>query len=292
MISTMNEIMKCIEDNDTIIIHRHVRPDPDAYGSQLGLKYYIQQKFPQKQVFAVGEAESSLSFIGELDNIDDKTYQDALVIVCDTANAPRIDDERYSTGRKLIKIDHHPAVDQYGDINDEAIVNKDIASVLYLGIVGDTGRFLFNNTSEHTMEIAGKLIGHDIDHNALLNKMMEKDPKMLPFQGYVLQHFELMDDGFCQVKITEDVLEQFGIQPNEASQFVNTIADIKGLKIWVFAVDEGSEIRCRLRSKGQLIINDIAQDFGGGGHPNASGVSVNSWDEFEQLAKALRTKLN
>ena len=51
---------------------------------QLGLKYYIQQKFPQKQVFAVGEAESSLSFIGELDNIDDKTYQDALVIVCDT----------------------------------------------------------------------------------------------------------------------------------------------------------------------------------------------------------------
>ncbi|MFN1771757.1 pApA hydrolase Pde2 [Staphylococcus aureus] len=313
MISTLNEIMKCIEDNDTIIIHRHVRPDPDAYGSQLGLKYYIQQKFPQKQVFAVGEAESSLSFIGELDNIDDKTYQDALVIVCDTANAPRIDDERYSTGRKLIKIDHHPAVDQYGDINlvntnasstseiiydlishfnDEAIVNKDIASVLYLGIVGDTGRFLFNNTSEHTMEIAGKLIGHDIDHNALLNKMMEKDPKMLPFQGYVLQHFELMDDGFCQVKITEDVLEQFGIQPNEASQFVNTIADIKGLKIWVFAVDEGNEIRCRLRSKGQLIINDIAQDFGGGGHPNASGVSVDSWDEFEQLATALRTKLN
>ena len=46
----------------------------------------------------MGEAESSLSFIGELDNIDDKTYQDALVIVCDTANAPRIDDERYSTG--------------------------------------------------------------------------------------------------------------------------------------------------------------------------------------------------
>lgn len=138
--------------------------DPDAYGSQLGLKYYIQQKFPQKQVFAVGEAESSLSFIGELDNIDDKTYQDALVIVCDTANAPRIDDERYSTGRKIIKIDRHPAVDRYGDINlvntnasstseiiydlishfnDEAIVNKDIASVLYLGIVGDTGRFLF-----------------------------------------------------------------------------------------------------------------------------------------------------
>ena len=50
--------------------------------------------------------------------------------------------------------------------------------------------------------------------------MTEKDPKMLPFQGYVLQHFELMDDGFCKVKITEDVLEQFGIQPNEASSLL------------------------------------------------------------------------
>ncbi|UMT79828.1 bifunctional oligoribonuclease/PAP phosphatase NrnA [Staphylococcus roterodami] len=313
MINTMNEIMKCVEENDTIIILRHVRPDPDAYGSQLGLKYYLQQKFPQKHIYAVGEPEPSLSFIGQLDIIDDSTYQEALVIVCDTANAPRIDDNRYELGNKLIKIDHHPAIDQYGDINyvntdasstseiicdlishfnDDAIINKDIASVLYLGIVGDTGRFLFNNTSEHTMEIAGKLISHNIDHNALLNKMMEKDPKMLPFQGYVLQHFELMADGFCQVKITQEVLEEFGIQPNEASQFVNTIADIKGLKIWVFAVDEGTEIRCRLRSKGQLVINDVAQDFGGGGHPNASGVSVNNWDEFEQLAKALRAKIN
>ncbi len=54
MISTLNEIMKCIEDNDTIIIHRHVQPDPDAYGSQLGLKYYIQQKFPQKAILCSG----------------------------------------------------------------------------------------------------------------------------------------------------------------------------------------------------------------------------------------------
>ncbi len=96
------------------------------------------------------------------------------------------------------------------------------------------------------MEIAGKLIGHDIDHNALLNKMMERTQKCCRSR-LCFTTFELMDDGFCQVKITEDVLEQFGIQPNEASQFVNTIADIKGLKIWVFAVDEGNEIRCRLR---------------------------------------------
>ncbi|MFE8917102.1 DHH family phosphoesterase [Staphylococcus pasteuri] len=308
----MNDIMKEIESTDKVIIHRHVRPDPDAYGSQLGLKYYLTLKFPDKEIYAVGEAEESLNFIGTFDQVEDETYQDALVIVCDTANAPRIDDQRYALGARVLKIDHHPAVDQYGEINlvntnasstseiiydmilhfnDESIINADVARVLYLGIVGDTGRFLFNNTTQHTMEIAGRLIGFPFDHNAELNKMSEKDPRLMPFQGYVLQNFELFEDGYCQVRITKDVLEQFNIKSNEASQFVNTIADIRGLKIWMFGVDEGDQIRCRLRSKGQFVINDVASDFGGGGHPNASGVSVYSWEEFDLLAKALRQKL-
>jgi len=308
----MNDIMKEIESTDKVIIHRHVRPDPDAYGSQLGLKYYLKLKFPDKEIYAVGEAEESLNFIGTFDQIEDETYQDALVIVCDTANAPRIDDQRYALGARVLKIDHHPAIDQYGEINlvntnasstseiiydmilhfnDESIINADVARVLYLGIVGDTGRFLFNNTTQHTMEIAGRLIGFPFDHNAELNKMSEKDPRLMPFQGYVLQNFELFEDGYCQVRITKDVLEQFNIKSNEASQFVNTIADIRGLKIWMFGVDEGDQIRCRLRSKGQFVINDVASDFGGGGHPNASGVSVYSWEEFDLLAKALRQKL-
>ncbi len=308
----MNDIMKEIESTDKVIIHRHVRPDPDAYGSQLGLKYYLKLKFPDKEIYAVGEAEESLNFIGTFDQIEDETYQDALVIVCDTANAPRIDDQRYALGARVLKIDHHPAVDQYGEINlvntnasstseiiydmilhfnDESIINAEVARVLYLGIVGDTGRFLFNNTTQNTMEIAGRLIGFPFDHNAELNKMSEKDPRLMPFQGYVLQNFELIEDGYCQVRITKDVLEQFNIKSNEASQFVNTIADIRGLKIWMFGVDEGDQIRCRLRSKGQFVINDVASDFGGGGHPNASGVSVYSWEEFDLLAKALRQKL-
>ncbi|MCQ9278044.1 DHH family phosphoesterase [Staphylococcus borealis] len=312
MVEIFNEIMNKIKEANTIIIHRHVRPDPDAYGSQLGLKLYLERKFPEKNIYATGEGEPSLSFIGELDTVEDNVYNDALVIVCDTANAPRIDDQRYANGQALIKIDHHPAIDQYGEINyvnteasstseiifdfithfnDLSIIDEHVARVLYLGIVGDTGRFLFSNTSTHTMEVASQLLAFPFNHNAELNKMSEKDPKLMPFQGYILQHFELSDSHeYCQIRITNDVLKQFNIQPNEASQFVNTVADISGLKIWMFGVDEGDQIRCRIRSKG-ITINDIANQFGGGGHPNASGVSVYSWDEFEDLAQALRQKL-
>ena len=141
------------------------------------------------------------------------------------------------------------------------------------------------------MEVASQLLAYPFNHNVELNKMSEKDPKLMPFQGYILQNFELSDSHeYCQIKITNDVLKQFDIQPNEASQFVNTVADISGLKIWMFGVDEGDQIRCRIRSKG-ITINDVANQFGGGGHPNASGVSVYSWDEFEELAQALRQKL-
>ncbi|GEP81048.1 DHH family protein [Staphylococcus kloosii] len=311
MTEIFNEIMEEIEQYETIIIHRHVRPDPDAYGSQLGLQGYLKAKFPHKNIYAVGEREPSLDFIGTFDDIKDEVYQEALVIVCDTANSPRVSDSRYNLGQKLIKIDHHPAVDQYGDLNyvnteasstseiisdfinyfnDFSIIDGSIARLLYIGIVGDTGRFLFNNTTPHTMEVASQLLTFDFNHNEELNNLAEKDPKLLPFQGYVLQNFDLNEHGFCKVIITTEVLEQFNIAANEASLFVNTIADIKGLKIWLFAVDEGNEIRCRIRSKG-IVINDVASDFGGGGHPNASGVSVDSWETFEKLATALNNKL-
>ena len=76
-----------------------------------------------KKYHATG-SEPSLSFIGDLDEIDDSVYSDALVIVCDTANAPRIDDQRYLNGQSLIKIDH-PATDQYGNVN---FVNTEASS--------------------------------------------------------------------------------------------------------------------------------------------------------------------
>src|SRR5690606_1184278 len=108
-------ILKTITEFDTIIIHRHVRPDPDAYGSQCGLAEILIASFPTKHVFVVGEDEPSLLFLKEMDKIPDEIYADALVIVCDTANQGRISDTRYKQGKKLIKIDHHPNDDPYGD---------------------------------------------------------------------------------------------------------------------------------------------------------------------------------
>src|SRR6056297_2028776 len=102
------ELNELIKEHNTIIIHRHKRPDPDAYGSQMGLKHIIKNSYPDKNVYAVGEDHSDFYYLGITDKIDDSKYEDALVIVCDTANTDRIADSRYTKGKTLVKIDHHP----------------------------------------------------------------------------------------------------------------------------------------------------------------------------------------
>src|SRR5690625_2214788 len=113
---TIKKIIQMIKDYETIIIHRHVRPDPDALGSQAGLKEIIKQSFPDKIVYIVGEEDPSLHFLVRMDQISDQTYDQALVIVCDTANAARISDTRYDLGEKIRSEEHTSELQSRGHL--------------------------------------------------------------------------------------------------------------------------------------------------------------------------------
>lgn len=304
----ITKIIESIEKNQKIIIHRHMRPDPDAIGSQAGLKALIKHSFPKKEVYAVGEDIQSLTFLAQMDQISDDAYHGSLVIVCDTANQPRIDDERYDTGDQLIKIDHHPVTDSYGDIEwvstdasstSEMIVelalkaqsrgwslNNNAARLFYAGIVGDTGRFKFPSTTVKTFQYAGELVRYDFDRSALYDELYQADEKVLRLSGYILQHFQLSDNGLCVIKLTADLLEKYDVSVEESNQLVQVVADVKGIKAWVFLIEEEDQIRVRIRSKG-VIINGVAGKYHGGGHPLASGATVYSWEEGNDLVSDL-----
>lgn len=302
------QIIAEIEKYETIIVHRHVRPDPDAYGSQGGLVEIIKESYPEKKVFAVGQEEASLHYMKRLDVISDEVYQNALVIVCDTANEERICDKRYRSGEKLIKIDHHPNEDPYGDIvwvdtsssstsemiyefylsfKDRGLkLSDEAARLLFAGIVGDTGRFIYPSTTDKTFAYAGELIHYNFSRPELFNQMYDLDINVVKLKGYILQNFELLANGAAAVTMKKELLAEYDVKPSDASLLVSELGSIKGIKAWVFFIEEEDQIRVRLRSKGP-IINVLARKYNGGGHPLASGASVYSWDEAKDVVNDL-----
>ncbi|PAF37682.1 DHH family phosphoesterase [Terribacillus saccharophilus] len=302
-----DKILERIKVYETIIIQRHVRPDPDAYGSQVGLSEIIKASFPDKQVWVVGDADPLLTFLAEMDTIADSVFEQALVIICDAANQPRISDQRYKLAKEIIKIDHHPEVDRYGDIqwvvptasstsemiyelyaaHPELQLTTRGAMLLYAGIVGDTGRFLFPSTSEKTFHFAGELIKYSFDRTVLYEKLYASRLDVARLQGYILQQLKLDETGVCAIRITKDILASYGVTSLETSQLVGTIASIEGVKAWLFFVEEEEQIRVRIRSKGP-VINGLAGKYNGGGHAFASGATVYSWDEATKLEQELQ----
>ncbi|TQR19802.1 DHH family phosphoesterase [Psychrobacillus vulpis] len=308
------QIIDTIEGYDTIIIHRHVRPDPDAYGSQIGLKELISLNYPNKKVLATGNHDSTLDFLAQPENVTDEDFQDALIIVTDTANTERIDDDRYKLGKYVIKIDHHPNDDTYGDLlwvdtNASSVsemicelfeeakaykgwkMDKVVARLLFAGIVGDTGRFMFQSTTLQTMKYAGDLLSYEFNRTDLFNGMYEMDRNLLHLKGYVYENFEMDENGIGFVKLTKEILQKYNVAESEASLLVGSLAEVKGMKSWVFFIEDIKEIRVRLRSKGP-VINTIAKKYGGGGHPLASGASVKTWEEADQVIEDLKKAVN
>lgn len=301
------EILEKIKAYNTIIIHRHQRPDPDAIGSQAGLRALLRHNFPDKQILATGVDEPTLAWMTKMDAVADSDYEGALVIVTDTANRPRIDDERYDKGDFLIKIDHHPNEDIYGDIvhvdtkassASEIItelalavgwtISDEAARLLYTGIVGDTGRFLYSATTSRTMQIAAKLREFDFDFAAISREMDSFSFKIAKLQGYVFDHLEVDENGAARVTLTKEVLNRFEVTDAETAAIVGTPGKIDVVQSWAIFVEQSDgTYRVRLRSK-TVVINEIAKRHDGGGHPLASGANSYSLEENDQIYQEIK----
>jgi phosphoesterase RecJ-like protein len=302
-----SKILKEIENYGTIVIHTHQRPDPDALGSQLGLKKILELSFPEKKIYAVGETIEKLSFIPKLDLIEDNVFADALSIVLDTANESRVSDKRFNLAEKVVKIDHHPDREPFGNLSwvdtnfsstsemiyeffnefdDTLKLDKNGALLLYFGIVGDTGRFLYNNTSCKTHKYAGYLLEYDVNPQVIYDELYKTSSEVARLHGSILLNFKVSEHGVAYYDLTTELLNQFNVSQNDGANLVNVLANIEGNNIWVFFVESEDEIRVRIRSK-STPINEFAQKYNGGGHPLASGATVQTWEEARSLISDL-----
>ncbi|KRN77927.1 DHH family phosphoesterase [Weissella minor] len=309
--TAQTQIFAQIKAADTIIIHRHQRPDPDAVGSQMGLAEIIRNTYPTKKVYVVGKEVPSLSWMGAMDTIDDSVYDDALVIVTDTANEPRVDDRRYEYGKTLVKIDHHPNDEPYGDYSwvdttvsssselifsfynefkEELTLSNAGASYLYSGIVGDTGRFLYA-TGASTMWTVAELMKFNFDWTKINQKMDTISPEAAKVSGYVYEHMTLTDAGLNYIILTNEILDSFELGDYGTAFIVPLMGKVDAAQAWaVFEQQDEGFYRVRLRSR-EIPINGIAKRHGGGGHPLASGALAQTDAEANDIVYELNQLL-
>lgn len=303
------EILNEIKKYQKIVIHRHQRPDPDALGSQVGLAELLRNSFPEKEIRQVGKDVEGLRYLTEMQEIDDAFYQGALVIVTDTANAPRIDDNRYSLGDQVIKIDHHPNDEPYGDLlwvdtkasscsemiaefalmfPNELKMNSDSARLLYAGIVGDTGRFLYPSTTGRTLELAAELRKYSFDASQLNREIEQITMKVAKLSGCVYKTIVVDEKGAGKVILSQELLGKYGIVDSETAAVVSLPGVIDEVLAWAIFVEQPEGYyRVRLRSKGP-VINEIAKRHHGGGHPLASGANAKDLQEVAEIYKEIQ----
>lgn len=305
-----DQILQKIQQFQTIIIHRHQRPDPDAIGSQVGLAEVLRASFPEKKIYQVGGSVEGLEFMAHMDTIPDEVYREALVIVTDTANSPRISDDRYLLGKQLIKIDHHPNDEPYGDViwvdttasscseiiynfyayhQDKLVMTDNAARLLYAGIVGDTGRFLYPATTAHTLRVASELVAYDFDAPQLNRELEQISMAVARLAGYVYQHIEMDEQGAAKVILPQQLLIEYGVDDAQTAAVVSLPGVIDTVLAWAIFVEQPEGYyRVRLRSKGPAI-NELAKRHHGGGHPLASGANAKNLNEVAEIYKEIQT---
>lgn len=303
----INEILEKIKVFNKVAIYRHVFPDPDCYGSQVGLKSIIEATFPEKKVILLGEQNEKLSYIGKMtEESEVEIDKDTLAIILDVSNKERVDNQSFIDAGFRIKIDHHePFTKPYEDLTwvdtnyssccemilDIYLENKDIINItqegrkaLFAGIISDTGRFVY---VENPTELLKKVseITYDFNTKEIYSNLYRREKTELEFLGYIYQNFEVTDNGVAYLKIPKKVINEYNLETIKAARMVNALQDCNGIINWLFfAEKENGEILSEFRSSGP-IVNEIANKFGGGGHKLAAGATLRDWNQVNEIIR-------
>ena len=301
-----NDIYKKIEEFDTIVIARHIGVDPDALCSQLALRDSIKLTFPEKKVIAIGTGSAKFMQIGKLDKLE--TVTNALLIVTDTPDMKRVDSVDFSQFSYKIKIDHHPFVEEFCDIeliedtassaseiimklilNTPLMCNSEIAGILYTGLVSDSNRFLFNSCTSETFALVSEYLEkYPFDLSSLYQKLYLRPLNEVRLEGYISLNMNVTENGLGYIQITDEIIKQFEVDSAAAGNMVNNFNFINEVIVWATITEDlkNNQIRVSIRSRGPEI-NQIAEKYNGGGHKFASGAKLKTFDDAMKLMKEL-----
>ena len=251
-----DKIIEKIREYNNIIIARHRGVDPDALCSQLALRDAIKLTYPEKNVIAIGSGSSKFLSFGKLDK--NESLEKPLIIITDTPDRKRVDGVNVSVADYSIKIDHHPFIEKFCDYeliddtktsaceiilnmiyNTELLCSDYIAELLYMGVVSDSNRFLFNSCTTDTFNSVALLLrDYNIDLDSIYNKLYLRPLSEVRLEGYISLNMNVTENGLGYVIINNDVINQFGVDSASAGNMINDFNYIKEVLVWVTVTED------------------------------------------------------
>ncbi len=286
-------------------ISGHVRPDGDCIGSCLAIYQYLKKHLPQDVYIKVFLENPPVIFadlkgFAEIDTTfpEQEPFDVFFILDCNKERLEKA--EKYAdSALKKINIDHHVTNTGSGDLNyivpqtgsasevvyeliiedsGEAGLDKDIAEAIYTGMIHDTGVFQYSNTTPRTMEIGGKLIGYGFNHAKLIEETFyQKTYLQTQVLGRALMESIRFLDGNCIVScIDKKQMEFYGATTQDFDGIVNQLRNIKGVHCAIFMYEKDTlEFKISMRSDETVNVSEVASHFGGGGHVQAAGCTMN-----------------
>ncbi len=297
------EIRDILENSKRVLVASHVDPDGDAIGTQLAFAFYLRKL--GKEVFLVREADvpTKYRFLGGTEDItpvdeypEDFRVDTAVILECPSKARIGKVAKFLHDDVKIVNIDHHYESGEFGTVNwidptrssvgemtydlFEALdynIPPEVAEQLYTAIMTDTGRFRYQSTSPRTMEVVGHLIGAGADPKKITEFVYFRlSASTMKLTGQVLSTIDFHDDdSVCLLTITKKMLQEAGADMSESDGLVDftLFADTVDIGALLKEVSE-NETRVSLRSRDHINVSEIAARYGGGGHFNASGCSL------------------
>ena len=311
------EVVKLIKSAKTIALFSHINPDCDTICSALALRLFLKKMGKEVSAYCDGDLKFDMAdlYSAEALNADcPKTSYD-LTIAVDCATEDRIGKYRavFQKGRKTLCIDHHlqdrtfagyNCIDVHSGATAELIyliikeydlskMDKDIASLLYTGLITDTGNFGFSNVGVRTMSIGSDLLSYGIPNSDISYKHFRE----ITFDTFKLKARALSKAQFFEknkigvITFTKEDFEATGTTSANTSNLVNEIVNIADVLIAVSITEvRSNSYKISLRTQGNVDANAIASVFGGGGHKNAAGFMVNGFygNVLDDILKACK----
>jgi len=301
--SEYTKALELIEKSRYVLIITHVNPDPDSIGSALALSNLFYENKIKHKVFNISsDLPQNLDFIPRFEKITDQlpAFFD-LAISVDCGTYKRLGFE-LDPSIPLINFDHHKSNDSFGTVNivdsqksstaelvfeffkhNGLYITKNSATALYVGIYDDTLAFSLGRCDELTFEKINFLVECGASPSEIANKLLRRDSlakyRIIP---KVLASLELFKEGeVASIIAREEWFKQTGAHNRDCEDALDMIMSISVVRVAIFVRIVNKVARVSLRSKGQIDVSKIAGEFGGGGHFNAAGCTIETFDVEE-----------